>query len=281
MTVYDPGQAEGHDPQLYVADRTAGGIPDLDAIDDAAIERYRETGYLLIERLWSDEQVEQAREAVSDLIAGRNEQFNGLMYEAAAKQAKVEELTEAQRCDLIRKLFNFVKHEPRLDRLAHDPPLLAAVRRLMNDEPKLYQDMALIKPPRIGREKPWHQDHAYFNVPLEHRIVGVWIALDEVDADNGAMHLIEGGHREPIIHFKQRDWQICDTEMLGRPAVVAPMKPGGALLFDSLLPHGTPTNHSDRRRRALQFHYLGETAPAIEQEQRLAVFGSEGKDVTC
>ncbi len=278
---FDPEAGGDHDPELYVAAARATGIPSLEALDDAAIARYRETGYLLIDRLWSDEQLDRARAALADLIAGRNEQFNGLMYEAAAQQARLEELTEAQRCDLIRKLFNFVQYDERLNALAHDPPLLAAVRRLINDEPRLHQDMALIKPPRIGREKPWHQDHAYFNVPLEHRIVGVWIALDEVDADNGAMHLLEGGHREPVIHFKRRDWQICDTEMMGREAVVAEMSPGGALLFDSLLPHGTPTNHSDRRRRALQFHYLGASAPQIPQEQRLAVFGSEGKDVEC
>ncbi|MFW6213947.1 MAG: phytanoyl-CoA dioxygenase family protein [Spirochaetota bacterium] len=36
--------------------------------------------------------------------------------------------------------------------------------------------MALVKPPG-GREKPWHQDHACFDLPLDSTIVGVWIAL--------------------------------------------------------------------------------------------------------
>ena len=55
--------------------------------------------------------------------------------------------------------------------------------------------MALLKPPR-GREKPWHQDHAYFNLPLDTPIVGVWIALDEATPENGCMHVIPGSHRE-------------------------------------------------------------------------------------
>ena len=36
--------------------------------------------------------------------------------------------------------------------------------------------MALVKPAQ-GREKPWHQDHAYFNVALDTPIVGVWIPM--------------------------------------------------------------------------------------------------------
>ena len=29
---------------------------------------------------------------------------------------------------------------------------------------EFFQSTALLKPPRVGREKPWHQDHAYFDV---------------------------------------------------------------------------------------------------------------------
>jgi ectoine hydroxylase-related dioxygenase (phytanoyl-CoA dioxygenase family) len=64
-------------------------------------------------------------------------------------------------------------------------------------------------------ETPWHQDHAYFNLPEGTPVVGVWIALDDATPENGCMHFIPGGHREgPIAHFNRRDWQICDEEIL-------------------------------------------------------------------
>ncbi|NJL31459.1 MAG: phytanoyl-CoA dioxygenase family protein [Phycisphaerales bacterium] len=69
--------------------------------------------------------------------------------------------------------------------------------------------------------------------------------------------------------------------MIGKASIACPLAPGGALFFDSLLPHGTPTNHSSKRRRALQFHYAPADAHLVPQETRLAVFGSEGKDVSC
>ena len=151
----------------------------------------------------------------------------------------------------------------------------------------MFQDMALIKPPSIGREKPWHQDCAYFDVPPHSAIVGVWIALDEAGLDNGCMRILDGGHREgPQIHFERRDWQICDTDVetlhtSQHPIVAVPLKPGGCMFFSGLLPHGTPHNTSDKRRRALQFHYRPASTETIPTEERLAVFGSEGKDVTC
>ena len=43
------------------------------------------------------------------------------------------------------------------------------------------------------------------------------------------------------------------------------------MLFHGLVHHGTPPNVSERRRRALQFHYLPASARAISESERLAV----------
>ena len=58
----------------------------------------------------------------------------------------------------------------------------------------LFQEMALVKPPRIGSEKPWHQDASYFRVTEPDLIVGVWIALDPALRRNGCMEVIPGSH---------------------------------------------------------------------------------------
>ena len=163
------------------------------------------------------------------------------------------------------------------------PELLVVLAKLMGGRvPKPSQIMTLLKPARGGREKPWHQDHAYFNVGIDEPVVGVWIALDEATVANGCMHLLDGGHKlGPIHHWKRRDWQICDSEVMGKPSVAAPLPPGGALFFGSLLPHGTPTNHSPHSRRSMQFHYAPANSQAITNEDRMAIFGAGGKDVTC
>jgi phytanoyl-CoA hydroxylase len=169
------------------------------------------------------------------------------------------------------------------------PELRAVVTRLLarpgeaaGPAPSLWADQALLKPPMIGREKPWHQDHAFFNLPLGTPVVGCWIALDEAVIENGCMHVIPGTQAGgPVVHFRRRDWQICDTSVeLGKIAA-APLRPGGVLFFDGLLHHGTPPSRSARRRRALQFHFIPEGTVKTSPEERMAVFGSEGKDVEC
>ena len=48
-------------------------------------------------------------------------------------------------------------------------------------ELEVFQSLALLKPPG-GREKPWHQDNAYFNLDgAAVQAVGVWISLSEVN----------------------------------------------------------------------------------------------------
>jgi len=96
------------------------------------------------------------------------------------------------------------------------------------------------------------------------------------------MYVIPGSHRAgPVFHFKRRDWQICDTAVAAATAWTVPLRPGGCLFFHGLLHHGTPPSRSPQRRRALQFHYKPSGAAQIAPEQRLAIFGSEGKDVSC
>jgi phytanoyl-CoA hydroxylase len=204
------------------------------------------------------------------------------MYEQKAQGLPVEQMSLEERQDYVRKFMWFTKHEPRLDAIAHHPRLIDVVTRIMEEPPVLFQDMALLKPPHIGREKPWHQDHAYFDLALDTLVMGAWVALDEATTENGCMIIVPGSHRQgPVVHFKRRDWQICDTDVNNQHAVAVPLEPGGVLIFHSLIHHGTPTNHSGLRRRAVQFHYRPQRAPLTSEEERMKIFGGEVRGATC
>lgn len=281
-TQFDTEVGGEHRPDLYDHDSIAKRVSVRQAAAEPARLHYQEHGWLAVRSLFDPAEVITAMEAVDDLILGRVPGFNGRIYEAAVRD-RLPRMGEQDRYDAVRKLFRFVAFEPRLQALCRHPSLMAIVGNLLGGKtPRLFQDMALLKPPLIGREKPWHQDHAFFDLSLETRFLGVWIALDPATIENGCMHVLDGGHRQgPRTHFRRRDVQICDADVLGQRSVAFPLEPGDAMVFDGLLPHGTPANVSANRRRALQFHYCPDDAVEVDPKLRLQVFGSEGKDATC
>lgn len=282
--LFDYGKDELHDPALYTVEAEAEKWEGYESIDAGALDTYQRDGFMAVEHFFSTTAVENAKAGIVDLVMGRYPDYfasKKIMFETRARE-RLASMGPEERQDAVRKLMSFIDVEERLTRMGNDPRLLDAVSRLMGGlEPVIFQDMAMLKPPSMGREKPWHQDHAYFDLPLGTPVVGVWIALDAATRENGCMHMLPGKQHEPIIHFNRRDWQICDREMLGQRCVAVPLQPGGVLFFDSLCPHGTPHNHSGLRRRAVQFHYAPKDAVKCAAEERMAHFGSEGKDVTC
>jgi len=267
---------------LYHYDAIAQGVEGFDGVGEAEIEHFHQQGYLAINHAFTQQEVKDGIDGLLHLLSGKIPEYTGVMYEKKAQGLNLEAMPPEQRQDYVRKFMWFTPHEPRLDALARHPRLLDVVTRIMQEPPVLFQDMALLKPPHIGREKPWHQDHAYFNLPLETLVMGAWIALDEATTENGCMIVIPGSHKQgPVVHFKRRDWQICDTDVNNQGAVAVPLKPGGCLLFHSLIHHGTPTNHSGLRRRAVQFHYRPQSSPMTSEEERLKIFGGEGRGATC
>jgi len=266
--LYDP---EGIAPRVDVATALTGGSRD----------HYRQHGWLSVKGLLDQTQVENAKAAIDDLVGGRVPLFSGVSYEKSY-QDNIATMSADERYDAVRKLHDFVTYEDRLASIALGETINSICRHLVERDVRMFQDMALLKPPRGGREKPWHQDHAFFDYPLGTRIVGVWIAVDEATIANGCMQVLDGGHLAgPMHHFRRRDWQICDTDMIGRRSVAFPLEPGDGMFFDGLLPHGTPSNSSSQRRRALQFHYMDQQAQPADQAERLAIFGGEGAGATC
>jgi phytanoyl-CoA hydroxylase len=289
-----------HDPALYAAAETARGLQGFASVDAAALERYDREGYLVIHGAFTRQQVETSLDELRAMADAVDPLCSVVSYEGAFRArieqelgrpldgAPDEEVTAAVaripaevRRGQIRKFMGFTRGHAPLKAIADHPPLRDVVARVLGEPGRLFQAMALIKPPG-GREKPWHQDHAYFDFPIGTRIAGVWIALESVNPENGCMFVLPGEHKlGPRPHFQRRDWQICDTDILGHREVALPMEPGDLMIFDAKLPHGTPTNRTNMQRWALQYHYVPASAIKSGTEERLAIWGAEGKNVSC
>ena len=111
------------------------------------------------------------------------------------------------------------------------------------------------------------------------------VALHEI------MHLVRdhAGRTEPLpapVHplawNLATDAEINDGLLDRSRAVPVPLQPGGVLFFHGMLPHFTPENRSDKRRRALQFHFRGRDTAIIPKEEYLRQFRTgNGEFASC
>lgn len=123
------------------------------------------------------------------------------------------------------------------------------------------------KPPKIGKATPPHQDGYYFMLkPMS--AVTMWMALEDVDAENGWVSYVRGSHKLGMRHhaftntlgFSQGipDFGIqADREK----EVFFKTKPGDLLVHHALTIHRANPNTSDSRtRKALGLIYFGVSA---------------------
>ena len=233
---------------------------------------YRRDGFAVIRNVIGAKLVEACLDDIAGLASGRlPRKTTEIAFEPGVDP---RDLRPEDREDHIRKFAWYVEDSPPLYAAAMSRRLHACLDRILGTGRVLFQDMALIKPPRIGGAKRWHQDASYFRVSDPNLIVGVWIALDPATRENGCMEVIPGSHLAgPAIHRPETDVNECSIrpdQMRVKDRIAIELEPGDALVFHALLHHFTAPNCSDRRRRAVQFHYnqVGMEWTSLEAHRR-------------
>jgi phytanoyl-CoA hydroxylase len=221
------------------------------------IVHFYQQGYVVLPGLVDESTVEFAKTTIDDVIINQPDQ--GIYEPEAMEKKSPEQMTPEERVLSARGLKYQASRDPRFRSLAEYEPVVSATESLLGRHFKMLQDMALIKPPRIGSEKPHHQDCSYFEIEPFDQIVGTWWALDRATLENGCMHVWPQTHRFPTVNYESRPGtphHVIAPELIDPQAALAlPMEPGDVLFFSSRIFHYTPPNRSEMRRRSLQIHY--------------------------
>ena len=128
---------------------------------------------------------------------------------------------------------------------------------LMGIDVEFWYDQFLGKPPKISTPTYWHQDEGYWGRNLMNKGITCWMPLHDVDATNGCMHFIDGGHKDGVLEHKQpanvqSDLLYCEPD--DTRAVVCPISFGSVTFHHSATPHMTTANMGDGWRLALTQH---------------------------
>lgn len=180
----------------------------------------------------------------------------------------------ARNCDAGR-FFNEMFIWPRHQGFKHvvfNSPAAAIAGMVMNaGRINVLFDQLLIKEPGTMEPTPWHHDLPFW--PFQGaKICTLWIALDEVTAESGAVEYVKGSHRwgkrfQPTSfvgdgRYQQDDLEpLPDLDAMRADLQIAQfhMQPGDCTVHHGLTVHTAPGNtRADRSRRAYVTRWGGD-----------------------
>jgi len=225
---------------------------------DAWVAQYERDGYLIVPGLLDPEETARLR-ATTDRICAQ-------AAELTEDNAQFDfETGHTPQAPLIQRLKKPHRIDPYYFQLAKHEKILAFIQRIVGQDVRLNHSKMNMKAARVGSPLEWHQDWAF----APHTNMSTCVAslmLDDASLDNGAMQVIPGSHKGPLLehHDPERGFigaidAARDGIDLGSAAAFA--GPAGTVAFHHPLAiHGSGANRSGAPRRILFFEYAASDA---------------------
>jgi hypothetical protein len=175
------------------------------------------------------------------------------------------------------------KIKPHVKELALSPSVHALLADLYGRRPMPFQTINF----RRGTQQAPHSDAIHFSTVPEGFMCGVWVALEDMDMDNGPLVYYPGTHRLPYLrpadfgveakweNYPSYEEYIADLiEREGLEARYGTIRKGQAIVWAANLVHGgAPQNDRERTRLSQVTHYF------FERCRYYTPMSSEGENV--
>ena len=235
------------------------------------IEAYDRDGYIVLERLLNDDDMEPARQAMTQkvsLIAGA--MLNaGLISDALEDEpfeTRLARLFDGKSdADFLRFGRSWRDRFPGYFHLMSNPKILDAVESLIG--PELFSNPVYNVRPKVPKVAagavPWHQDKSYWPDANVNPVITVWIPLVDSTHENGCLHVIASTHKRKVAaHGTDTHTGTGYTELPAeyietrkKEIVALPIPVGSAILFNDRLIHSSTPNASTRVRWSVDLRY--------------------------
>lgn len=221
------------------------------------LHRYHEQGFLICPDFLDPTELEEWKASLAEALTHRGR------AKLPGGRWKGEESVNAETIERIFvQRINLSMDNPRMrslvldERIARMAAELAGVPAL-----RVWHDQAVVKPP-WGAPTPWHLDNPYWSF-YDTDAITIWIALDDMTAQNGCLYFIPGSHKtasldeNATIEQNHMDdlFQVY-PEWKDMEAVCAEVPAGGCVFFNGLVAHAAQANMTPRPRRAMTCAYM-------------------------
>jgi len=228
-------------------------------ITDEQIESFSNDGFVVVDRIISDENVALLRERLDVLFSDE--------YETGIGPDEVNWKKDRDPIQNTRQICNAWKS----DRYVASVVLRQDIGKacaVLGGWPgtRISQDNILWKPPG-GKPLGFHQDSAYEQWTAIPEWASCWIALDDTTAEGGTVEYVRGSHRwgqsgmieefhapsNPVKELAEAASNAGIEEPERVPVVV---KAGGGAFHQGWTWHGSDINHTERPRRSVVAHCM-------------------------
>lgn len=242
---------------------------------------FQENGFLAVERLTSDEEIDWLRRIYEHIFDPANAGQPGGPVDRSGVR-----IPDAK--GKLQQSFFPEMYFPEILQTSYVRNAKKYAAALLGvDAGRLTSWGHMIRKAPGGRAASWHQDHAYWQPEFDYYALGVWLPMHDVSVEMGAMQFMPGSHKRGLLSHRQDDDPkenvlTVDVEVDSSKAVACPLKKGGATFHHSETLHYTAPNATDQPRLAFPMEFqlapvrrqTPEIMPWVEQH-RVAVGGAK------
>jgi hypothetical protein len=235
---------------------------------------FRENGFLVVERITTDEEIDWLRTIYDHIFDPANAgkpggpvDRSGIMVPEAKGKLTQSFFPEVYFPEILNSTFR-----------RNAKRYAAALLGQPAEEITSWGHM--IKKAPGGRAACWHQDHAYWQPEFDYCALGVWLPMHDVSIEMGAMQFIPGSHKRGLMRHRHEDdpsqnMLMVDEAVDVSTAVACPLKKGGCTFHHSETLHYTAPNTTDQNRLAFPMEFqlkpvrrrVPETMPWVDQHR--------------
>jgi len=227
------------------------------------LDQYASDGYAHITSVFSEEEcVDFKNELLKQIGLGKKqlEAENNAANQGGYDRNKIADAPRAIHKGMLQDIAD--RSRIFMD-IAKDERILSCVRPIVGEDIVMYRSLSVFKPGGHRARVGWHQDMAYWRG--DDNKVSVWVSLDDVDKETGAMQFIPGSQKKLFSDTETQD-EVFSIVVQGKhvddsQSVVAETKRGDIVLFHSTVIHGSGQNVTGKDRYTLIFTYQ----PASDQ----------------
>lgn len=237
----------------------------LNSENKESLLQFDKNGYAIIKNFLTHNQVDQVNNTIEKLLTDGSIKYK-----------------------YRNKLMFAIHHSELLNKIGSDESLLQVLSLLFGGKAKLFQSINFI----MGSQQKTHSDSIHMTTFPLGGLLGVWIALEDVDESNGALHYYPGSHKLPYYlnsdydnegsrffigkkGYEEYEKMLSNkVEELHLKKEIFKAKKGDMLIWHANILHGgEPHLDLKKTRKSMVFHYFDEGSICYhEVTQRPALF---------